>query len=54
MSARLATSCVKRGVIGLDDWLVDRRRRLLGFVGVLFVIPITFLLSGLVIGPIGD
>ena len=47
-------SPVKRGVIGLDDWLVARRRRLLGFVGVLFVIPITFLLSGLVIGPIGN
>jgi solute carrier family 34 (sodium-dependent phosphate cotransporter) len=41
---------VKRSVIGLDDWLVQSNTRLAVFVGVLFVLPITFLLSGLVYG----
>jgi pilus assembly protein TadC len=44
---------VKRSVIGLDDWLVSSNRRLAVFVGILFVLPISFLLSGIVIGPIG-
>ena len=43
---------VKRSVIRLDDYLVASNRRLLAFVGVLFVLPVSFLLSGLVIGPI--
>jgi Na+/phosphate symporter len=43
---------VKRSVIRLDDYLVASNRRLLSFVGVLFVLPISFLLSGLWIGPI--
>jgi solute carrier family 34 (sodium-dependent phosphate cotransporter) len=41
---------VKQAVIGLDDWLVRSNRRLAFFVGTLFVLPVTFLLSGLVIG----
>jgi len=41
---------VKRSVIGLDDWLVTSNTRLAVFVGVLFVLPITFLLSGLLYG----
>jgi Na+/phosphate symporter len=41
---------VKRSVIGLDDWLVASNRRLALFVGVLFLLPVTFLLSGFVIG----
>jgi Na+/phosphate symporter len=37
---------VKRFVIGLDDWLLASNRRLVLFVGTLFLLPITFLLSG--------
>ena len=43
---------VKRSVIRLDDYLVASNRRLLAFVGILFVLPVSFLLSGLWIGPI--
>jgi sodium-dependent phosphate cotransporter len=43
---------VKRSVIRLDDYLVASNRRLLAFVAVLFLLPISFLLSGLWIGPI--
>jgi sodium-dependent phosphate cotransporter len=43
---------VKRSVIRLDDYLVASNRRLLAFVAVLFILPVTFLLSGLWIGPI--
>jgi sodium-dependent phosphate cotransporter len=43
---------VKRSVIRLDDYLVVSNRRLLAFVAVLFLLPVTFLLSGLWIGPI--
>lgn len=42
---------VKRGVIGLDDWLVTSNRRLAGFAAILFVIPIALLLTGLVYTP---
>ena len=42
---------VKRRVIGLDDWLVSSNLRLAVFVGALFVLPITFMLSGLVYRP---
>ena len=40
---------VKRMVIGWDDWLVRSNTRLAVFIGVLFLLPITFLLSGLVV-----
>jgi solute carrier family 34 (sodium-dependent phosphate cotransporter) len=43
---------VKRGVIRLDDYFVGSTRRLAIFVGILFVLPVSFLLSGLWIGPI--
>jgi Na+/phosphate symporter len=43
---------VKRSVIRLDDYLVVSNRRLAVFVGILFVLPISFLLSGFWIGPI--
>ena len=46
----LAYQPVKRFVIGLDDWLVSSNRRLVLFVGTLFLLPITFLLSGFVVG----
>jgi hypothetical protein len=39
---------VKRRVIGLNDWLVVSNRRLAMFVGILFVLPMMFLLTGLV------
>jgi sodium-dependent phosphate cotransporter len=43
---------VKRGVIRLDDYFVGSTRRLAIFVAILFVLPVSFLLSGLWIGPI--
>jgi solute carrier family 34 (sodium-dependent phosphate cotransporter) len=43
---------LKRMVLGLDDWLVASNRRLLTFVAAIFVLPVFFLLSGAVIGPI--
>lgn len=43
---------VKRSVIRLDDYLVASNRRLIAFVGILFLVPVSFLLSGLWIGPI--
>ena len=43
---------VKRSVIRLDDYLVGSTRRMAIFVGILFVLPVSFLLSGLWIGPI--
>jgi solute carrier family 34 (sodium-dependent phosphate cotransporter) len=43
---------VKRSVIKLDDYLVASNRRLLAFVGILFLVPVSFLLSGFWIGPI--
>lgn len=44
---------VKRSVLGLDDWLVASNRRLALFVGTLFLLPVTFLLSGLLVGSPG-
>ena len=38
---------VKRSVIRLDDYLVQSNRKLAGFVAMLFVLPVTFLLTGL-------
>jgi sodium-dependent phosphate cotransporter len=43
---------VKRGVIRLDDYFVGSTKRLAIFVGILFLLPVSFLLSGLWIGPI--
>jgi hypothetical protein len=43
---------VKHAVIRLDDYLVASNRRIALFVGILFVLPISFLLSGFWIGPI--
>jgi sodium-dependent phosphate cotransporter len=45
---------VKRSVIRLDDYLVASNRRLMAFVGILFLVPVSFLLSGLWIGPIAQ
>jgi len=41
---------VKQAVIRLDDWLVARNGRLALFVGVLFILPIALLLSGVLVG----
>jgi hypothetical protein len=43
---------VKRRVILIDDYFVGSTKRLAIFVGILFVLPVSFLLSGLWIGPI--
>lgn len=43
---------LKRNIIALDDWLVESNRRLLTFVGCIFVLPMIFLTSGIWIGPI--
>ena len=42
---------IKRGVIGLNDWLVASNRRLWTFVVVLFTTPAILLTSGLWLGP---
>jgi Na+/phosphate symporter len=44
---------VKRSVLGLDDWLVASNHRLAIFVGGLFLLPVMFLLSGLLVGTPG-
>ena len=36
--------------MALDEWVVASRRRLVLFVGVLFVVPAVLLLSGRIIG----
>ncbi|MDQ4107650.1 MAG: hypothetical protein M3138_02435 [Actinomycetota bacterium] len=45
---------VKKSLIRLDDYFVGSTRRLAIFVGILFVLPVSFLLSGLWIGPIAQ
>jgi sodium-dependent phosphate cotransporter len=39
---------VKRQVIGLNDWLVESNRRLVVFVGILFILPILLISTGLI------
>lgn len=41
----------KRRVLGFDEWLVAGNRRLIGFVGVLLLVPIALLLSGFFYAP---
>jgi Na+/phosphate symporter len=43
---------VSRSIIALDDWVVGTNLRLWLFVACLFVAPVFFLLSGLVLGPV--
>jgi hypothetical protein len=43
---------LRRGILALDDWLVASNRRLLTFVGSIFVLPAFFLLSGVILGPV--
>ena len=37
----------KRAVLGFDGWLISDNRRLAGFVGALFIVPIAAICSGL-------
>jgi hypothetical protein len=41
---------IKSVVLKSDDWLVSNNRRLAVFVGILFLLPVSFLFSGVVIG----
>jgi hypothetical protein len=41
---------VRGGVLAIEDYFVSSTRRLAVFVGILFVLPVAFLLSGLVHG----
>jgi sodium-dependent phosphate cotransporter len=41
---------LQRAVMALDEWVVARRQRLVGFVAVLFVTPGILLLSGRIVG----
>jgi solute carrier family 34 (sodium-dependent phosphate cotransporter) len=41
---------LQRAIMALDEWVVGSTRRLMGFVGVLFVLPGILLLSGRIIG----
>jgi hypothetical protein len=43
---------IKRGIIGLNDWLIASNRRLLVFVVGLFVLPAILLTSGLWLRPL--
>jgi Na+/phosphate symporter len=42
---------VRRAVTTIEDYFVASNRRLAVFVAILFVLPVAFLLSGLVYGP---
>ena len=41
---------LQRAVMALDEWVVARRQRLVGFVAVLFITPGILLLSGRIVG----
>jgi hypothetical protein len=43
---------ISRSIIRLDDWVVARNRRLYLFVAGLFIMPLLFMTSGFIIGPI--
>jgi Na+/phosphate symporter len=43
---------LRRFIIGLETWVVAKPGRLWAFVGVLFVLPVLFLTSGIWIGPV--
>lgn len=45
---------VKNSLMATEYWLLESNRRLLGFVAVLFVLPVGFLLSGLVYSSSGS
>jgi Na+/phosphate symporter len=43
---------LKSGIMTLDDWVVASPRRLLVFVATIFVLPVIFLTSGVILGPL--
>jgi hypothetical protein len=45
---------LQRAIMALDDWVVANRRRLVGFVAVLFILPGILLISGRIVGVGGD
>jgi Na+/phosphate symporter len=44
---------VQRGILALDDWVVESSRRVWLFVGVLFLAPIALITIGRFLGPVG-
>ena len=42
---------LSRGVIALDDWVVDQRSHLVAFMVTLFVLPVLLIALGFLIGP---
>ena len=44
---------LQRGIMALDDWVVQTSPRLWMFVGVLFFVPVALLVLGRFLGPVG-
>ncbi|MDQ4005872.1 MAG: hypothetical protein M3135_06180 [Actinomycetota bacterium] len=44
---------IQRGIMALDDWVVQSSTRLWLFVGVLFSVPIALVVVGRIMGPVG-
>jgi Na+/phosphate symporter len=42
-----------RGITALDDWVIQRNRRIWLFVGVLFLVPVALMVVGGLLGPVG-
>jgi solute carrier family 34 (sodium-dependent phosphate cotransporter) len=49
----LAYRPMARGILALDDWVVQRSGRLWLFVGILFLVPAALLVFGGLLGPVG-
>ena len=45
---------LQRGIMALDEWVVQTNPRLWLFVGVLFLVPLALLVLGGFIGPVGE
>ena len=44
---------IQRGIMALDDWVVQSTKRLWLFVGALFIVPIALIAVGRYLGPVG-
>ena len=44
---------IQRGIMALDDWVVQSTKRLWLFVGVLFLVPMALIAVGRFLGPVG-
>jgi hypothetical protein len=44
---------LQRGIMGLDEWVVQTNPRLWLFVGILFLVPLALLVIGGFLGPVG-